>query len=167
MISKPIAFILLILGAVARGQTSPAAPGLLDFGLDEAAIPQPRAQNVTSPRTVQLLSEAAHVEPGAARAQLIRDLGACKLSAGLDAVRFAMTDADPMVRAEAARAAGMIGDRAIVSALHTLLRDPDATVRREAVLAGSVLKEEQIVAECLKDQDAAVAAAAFASASTK
>src|SRR5438552_18691182 len=96
-----ISFVLLLIATVSRAQTAPAAPPLLDFGMQELSIPQPTTQNVTSPRTVELLSEATHGEQGVARAQLIRDLGACQLSAGLAAVRFAMTDADPMVRAEA------------------------------------------------------------------
>src|SRR5437016_2207696 len=114
MIARFTALILLLIATISRAQTAPAEPPLLDFGMERLSIPEPTAQNVTSLRTVELLSEAASREQGAARAVIIRDLGTCKLPEGLAPVKVAMTDADAMVRAEAARAAGIIGDRAIV-----------------------------------------------------
>ena len=50
----------------------------------------------------------------------------------------ALIDAEPAVRAEAARAAAQIASPAVLPALRKLLRDPVASVRREAVLAGHV-----------------------------
>ena len=40
-------------------------------------------------------------------------------------IRAAMKDPDPMVRAQAARSAGMIGDAAIIPDLKALAGDPD------------------------------------------
>jgi len=51
------------------------------------------------------------------------------------AIRNALTDAQPDIRLQAARSSGLRNDRQAVPALSSLLKDGDAAVRREAAIA--------------------------------
>src|SRR5688572_32172587 len=77
---------------------------LLAFGVEGIDVPQPVPRNETSPRTVELLTQAYSADlTDERRAQLMRDLGECKLPAGLAGLRKGMKDTAAMVRADAAR----------------------------------------------------------------
>src|SRR5439155_23397692 len=91
--------------------------GTLDYG--SAMVPDMHARplNRTSPRTVHLLGDSLTQKSACVRAQLVRDLGSCKLSDAAPYLRTALSDADPMVRAQAAQSIGTIGDSALAPML--------------------------------------------------
>ncbi|MGH7215428.1 MAG: HEAT repeat domain-containing protein, partial [Tepidisphaeraceae bacterium] len=159
-----LALMVMAIGSIALAQSRDASH--LPYGQDGLDIPKPIERNATSPRTVQLLIEAASRkdELSARRVQLVADIGACKLPEGLPFLRAALNDADPAVRAEAARAAGAIGDPSVAPDLRKKLDDLEADVRREVYLAGGALKDEHIVSHGLRSQDPVLLSAALASA---
>lgn len=128
--------------------------GIMPYGRDFLTIPEVEFWNNTSPRTVELLGRAFDAgETVPRRVELVRDLGACKLPVALPYLIKAMAEPDALVRAEAARSSGMIGDASILPTLRTLLDDSDESVRREVIVAGAILKDEAIVLEGLKSDD--------------
>lgn len=80
-------------------------------------------------------------------------------------VRAGLSDADAMVRADAARAAGWLEDDAAITELRALLRDGDGEVRLRALRAieridADALRGDPIVADLAQDADPRVARAA-------
>ncbi len=136
----------------------------LPFGQEELPIPPALRINVTTPRTVSLLGQAITRETaGQARAMLVRDLGVCAKPEAANYINDAMGDADPIVRAEAARAAATVVDSSLLKSLRRLMADSSPLVRREAGRAGAAFGDPEIVSAAVRDTDAAVRAAAFAS----
>jgi HEAT repeat protein len=147
----------------AAGQTGqPAASSYLEFGFSRSDIPAIVEVNGTPPRVVQLLTDALAAHPAAVcRAEIIHDLGLCKLQEAVAPIIAAMGDSDSSVRAEAAQAAAQAGDAAAVrSGLLKLMSDSDPTVRREAVIAGAALNDSSLVKTGIADRDESVFIAA-------
>ncbi len=120
----------------------------------------------TPARVIELIGKAlAANPPPSRRAELVRNLGECRLPAGVPAVVGAMADPDATVRAEAARACAMIGDPSGIKALEELLKDSDPAVRAAAIRAGASLNQDSFVTAGLGDsnQDCFMAAAPHAS----
>ncbi len=63
-----------------------------------------------------------------------------------EAIRSVLADADPEVRAQAARRAGIRRDKAAATPLASLLRDPEPVVRREAAIALGKIGEPSVAA---------------------
>jgi hypothetical protein len=76
-------------------------------------------------------------------------------SADLKALRIALKDAEPFIRAIAARALGILGDRVSADALADLVRaDPEYFVRIRAVESLGYLKmKPEVIDLALKDRD--------------
>jgi len=90
-----------------------------------------------------------------------------------EAVRFALTDADPWVRGNAADALGKLGDKQAIESLSKLIHDQENIVRYSAAVALGMIDTEasavHLVA-ALKDRDWSVrlsAAKAFEKQPTK
>jgi HEAT repeat protein len=138
----------------------------IGYGTEDINIPTPGRRNGTRPRTVQLLGEAISRLENGQRVQLIRDLGACQMSDALKFLESAASDPNPLVRAEVARSAGLIGDKAFLPTLTKMLADESAKVRREVVIAGGKLGDASFATEGLKSDDPQILAAAMEAAST-
>jgi HEAT repeat protein len=145
---------VLFLCAVAVAQTVPTSDPPLEFGLSPFNIPPGIEINTTPPRVVEMLVEALQAEPVVQRrVELVRDLGRCRLPAALSPVIAAMGDREAAVRAEAARSAAVLGNRAALSSLQELLKDSSPAVRAETILAGAALDDPAFVTAGLKDAD--------------
>jgi len=160
--------ILGILTATLACSAPAAVKDPLPYGMEGLNIPKAVEKNATSSRTVELLAQAAAASDASVtrRVQLVRDIGACKLSAGLKYVETAMGDPDPLVRGTAAQAAAVIGDASATKPLQKLLADPEPEVRREAILAGATLGDPSFAAAGLKETDELVLRGALNAAST-
>lgn len=149
-------------------QTHPARIAPLEYGSAMFEIPPATESNTTSPRVVELLTEALRANPIVPhRVELVGDLGRCGLPAALPPLISAMSDPAPAVRAEAARAAAELGDAAAIPALKALLADGNSNVRREAIRAGAALNDGLFVITGLKDTDESIFAAACALATNE
>ncbi len=171
----------LLSPAVSSAQTRPAtAPvvpptaAVIDpsvYGDEGWNVPPAVPKNATRPRTVDLLKAQLALEEGLHRAQYIMEIGQCKLPSGLDAIKNAMADSDPHMRAQGLRSAGTIGDKSLQGDVEKLLGDPDAEVRREAVIAactidGAHATDSVAVLKGLDDADPTVVIAALQYAKT-
>ncbi len=140
--------------------------GFLPFGAASPPVPPPIPRNLTPPRTVELLADVLARESGTRKVRLVQDLGTVALPQAVPHVRAAMTDADPLVRAQAAHAASLLADPSALPELRRLLADANARVRREAVLAGAALGDGGFAAAGMGDAEAAVVIAALRAASS-
>src|SRR5829696_8699030 len=143
---RTVAAIVLAMAPCALAQpattaTTRSADALLDFGAEGLVMPPATIVNSQKPRTAQLLGEAYRRKDPLVwkRVQLVSELGLTRLPEAAPYVAEAMTDPEPAVRAEAARAAASIGDRGSLEMLANLTKDADADVRREALLAAASL----------------------------
>jgi len=153
--------------ALVLAQTRPAESEPIPFGSEGFSIPPSLISPATPPRVVELLVQALAANPVAQRrVELLRDLGECRLPEAVPTVIAAMSDPDPAVRSEAARAAAVLGDASAVAPLQKLLADAEPSVRVEAIRAGTSLKDPSIVSAGLKDTNDLCFAAACALAST-
>lgn len=133
-------------------------------------IPDALEKNITSPRTVQLLTDAlknAQAPTQAPRrAQLVTDLGRTHLPAAAGAVVLAMEDASPIVRAQAIAAAAILKAPNAGDKLQKLIEDPEPVVRRQGVLAANTLLEpapaQALIVKALSDPSPLVQTAAIA-----
>jgi HEAT repeat protein len=155
---------LLLIAVQAAAQDFPSAP--LGYGDESLPIPVPDRRNGTLPETVVLIGESMGRHEDAQRVQLTRDVGACQMSLGLKYLEIAAKDPNDLVRAESARSAGLIGDKAFLPTLTVLLGDQSLKVQREAILAGGVLGDASFATAGLKSRDSQILAAAMEAAST-
>ena len=110
----------------------PGGEGKLDFGADALNIPPVVLQNSTSKRTVLLLTEELKKEKQYfRRAQLIRDLGDCRLPEALTPLAAALGDESPLVQSTAALA--------LATMCETDGRSDEA---RKAVLASQTVRQQ-------------------------
>lgn len=152
--------VLLIACCFARG----AMPDVLPYGITELPVPPSPLKNETDPRVVDLLGGQLSNPDPLQRVRLLAEIGACKLPGGATYVKQAMTDADPLVRAQAALAAAGIGDKALLEDLKPLAKDADPRVRIAVMQAAGALGGDGLVATGLQDGDAAVVTAAITAA---
>lgn len=150
--------------SAATTQPIPSPP--LGYGEQGLPIPTPERHNGTRPRTVQLLGEAVSRLAGGQRVQVIRDLGACKMSDSIKFLEIHADDPDERVRAEIARSAATIGDKAMLPTVKKLFADQSPLVRREALIAGATLGDASFASEGLASDDPQILAAAIEHAST-
>jgi HEAT repeat protein len=161
------------LTCTAGAQAASLPDAALDWGREGLTIPPAQVINAHTPRTAQLLGAAYHNEKTLVwkRAQYVAELGLVQMKAGVPYIVEAIADPSPLVRSEAARAAGMINDPSLLAEVQTLLRDESPLVRREAVLACAKLarafnRPSPAINQGLEDSDAQVVAAALEAAWT-
>ncbi len=101
------------------------------------------AATLRRPKAVAALLPFADAATAECRAAVVRALGACPSAAGLRAIDARLADADALVRAAAAQAAGHAGPVAVrlVPALAARLGDPAPEPRLHAALALAQLGE--------------------------
>ena len=141
-----------------------ALPEILPYGTDELPIPPGQPQNLNDPKVVDILGGQLNNPDAMERARLLAEIGGCKLPNGAKYAQKMMSDPEPLVRAQAAKAAGSVGDKTLLDDLKKLAGDSDARVRAAAVQAAGALGGEAIVATGLSDADASVVVAAVGSA---
>lgn len=132
----------------------PNSDGRLDYGLEGLDIPREPVTNGTTARTAKLLGEAAReARSTAARVQFIREVGMCQLPGSLPIVKPLLSDAEPVIRAEACAALENLAnapgaadglrdairqDRALASALEKILAEDSESRCRLAALGALV-----------------------------
>ena len=141
-----------------------ALPEILPYGLDELPIPPGQPQNLNDPKVIDILGGQLNNPDAMERARILAEIGSCKLPNGAKYAQKGMSDAEPLVRAQAAKAAGSVGDKTLLDDLKKLAGDSDPRVRAAAVQAAGALGGEAIVATGLSDADASVVVAAVGSA---
>lgn len=143
---------------------------VFEFGNPRLVVPDGPRKNLTPVRTAQLLADALQRETQRdRRVELLTDLGKTQLDPALPAIRAALGDADPVVRAAAARAAGESLLPELAADLLPLAADTDPIVRAAVVTAHAQLaagrqEASPAVLAGIADSDMAVRLAAFAAA---
>jgi HEAT repeat protein len=176
----------LLLFAVLGSAAEAALPdGRLDYGLEGFEIPTFPLVNQTSPRSVELLADAAAHAPTLAEAvRLVRELAASQLPVATPHLARFLSDQRPQVRAQAAAGLvvlcrsqfgggkmrdGMAADAELLGRLQRLAADEDALARSAAVEALAVITrgESRQLGEALaKPEDSGVFHRALAHATS-
>jgi len=129
---------------VAAPRPTAEAPALCLKALDHPALAvrlgSQRILERQGPAGIPLLVERLKAaEPETGRLHALWALDAIGGDVVREAIGSMLADPAPKVRVQAARSAGIRGDRAVINGLLPLLRDRDATVRREAAIAAGRL----------------------------
>lgn len=132
-----------------------------DYGMLGVEYPPATPNNATTIRTTQLLVDALgrdHTDYG--QAGWLLEIGGTKHAQGAPAILPFLSNANPLLRASAARAAGMLGDASLLTPTQALLTDDDPAVRHAALNAALELSpskdQSAHVEKGLTDADPAV-----------
>ncbi len=159
-------FLFLLSAVASAGASSVILPSIetpLPFGINVISLPPPARVNLTSPRTVDLLTaELRKPETTPDRkAELIADLARTQLQSAAIPLINAAGDPDPAIRACVAQALASLADPSTSDAIKRLSIDNDPEVRAEADRAAGALHLQDLVSAGIRDPESEVVCASL------